>query len=153
MKETGSFCGVRTTLKFRKPMWDHHFHKHVEVDFPNPDRHHVFFPNYPVNFERLCFFKVFILKLYISVQGADIHPLFRAFWCPCTAAVYITVVVFCGLVAAILVLLAASEICPLPHNKQCNTFLNNLHTHSYIQNVKTKCFVFLVLRVVKTLLT
>lgn len=101
----------------------------------------------------VVFFKVFILKLYISVQGADIHPLFRAFWCPCIAAVYITVVVFCGLVAAILVLLAASEICPLPHNKQCNTFSNNLHTHSYIQNVKSKCFVLLVLRVVKTLLT
>lgn len=43
------------------------------------------------------------------------------------AAVYITVGVFHGLVAAILVLLAASEMCLLPHNRESNSFSNNLH--------------------------
>lgn len=49
-------------------------------------------------------------------------PSFQNICCTCTEAVHITVVVFCGLLAAILVFLAAKEICPLPHNKQSKMF-------------------------------
>lgn len=74
MKETGNFFGVRTTLKFRRPMGITVSNKNVEVDFPNPERHHVF-PNYPVNFERLCFLRYLFLS-YIFLCKVQIFTLF-----------------------------------------------------------------------------
>lgn len=51
------------------------------------------------------------MKTEIWMLSAGNH---HAFYCLCTAAGYITVVVFlCDLVAAILVLSAVSETCPL----------------------------------------
>lgn len=59
----------------------------------------------------LLYFFFFLMKTEIWMLSAGNH---HAFYCLCTAAGYITVVVFlCDLVAAILVLSAVSETCPL----------------------------------------
>lgn len=119
------------SFKFRKP-------NRISIPTVFKSRQASFFsPNYPVNLESLCFLRQGIVEVYIYVQGADIHPLCRAFFVlfHCSSLHHSWSFPWsCG---SHFNALSCREMCPLPHNKQSNNLSHNLHRRDYHQSVRT----------------